>query len=469
MNPEVATRIAYEEYGDRACIFLMAGAQTFMHLPHKELQWLVDSADTDINALSQIINSLQLHRTLMDPKLAYQPAHIGVISGSMTREIGNLVPDLLDEIQNSIDALWGVKEGESRTVCVFDTMSRAVGQATNRVFVGLPLCRDSTLLDNANAVSMDVPISSTLLHFLWPPLRPIFAPILTIPNRIHTNRVYKVVQPEIRRRLQTYDESRTKSHSKGRGNVPHDFLQWSIDDAKASSDPYFGKVDTLAGRVLLNNFTSIHTSSFAITHAILDLASSKQAYINELRQEITSVLAEHGGQWNKRALAAMPKLDSVMRESQRLNSFVVTATNRMVVNSKGVTTPSGTQLPKSTLVCGPAYAVLHDPAFNPEPETFKPFRFAENRATMAKEGKAYAQQARQAFATTSVQFAGFGHGRHACVGRFFAASTLKLLLAHVLLHYDFEPLDERPKNTWYGSNRVPPMKATIRVTRNSRK
>lgn len=178
----------------------------------------------------------------------------------------------------------GVKEGESRTVCVFDTMSRAVGQATNRVFVGLPLCRDSTLLANAKAVSMDVPISSILLHFFWPPLRPIFAPILTIPNRIHTNLVYKVLRPEIRRKLQAYDESRTKSHSKGGGNVPYDFLQWSIDDAKASSDPYFGKVDTLAGRVLLNNFTSIHTSSFAITHAILDLASSKQAYIDELRR-----------------------------------------------------------------------------------------------------------------------------------------------------------------------------------------
>lgn len=110
MNPEAATRIAYEEYGDRACIFPMAGAQTFLHLPHKELQWLVDSADTDINALAQIINSLQLHRTLMDPKLAYQPAHIGVISGSLTREIENLVPDLLDEIQNSIDALWGWRQ-----------------------------------------------------------------------------------------------------------------------------------------------------------------------------------------------------------------------------------------------------------------------------------------------------------------------------------------------------------------------
>jgi len=72
---------------------------------------------------------------------------------------------------------------------------------------------------------------------------------------------------------------------------------------------------------------------------IFDLVSSKHEFIDELSDEITSLLAEHGEQWNKRALA-VSKLDSVMHESQRLHSFVVTTTNRQVANPKGVTTPS---------------------------------------------------------------------------------------------------------------------------------
>ena len=469
MDMKAATEIAYNQYSDRACIFPIAGAQNFVHLPYKELQWLVDRPETDIDVRAQIIDSLQLNRTLTDPKLAHYPAHISLISGRLTREISNLVPDLLDEIQYGVDNLWGSDGENYKTICVYDLMSRIVGRVTNRVFVGLPLCRDPVLLDAAMAFSLDIPIASTLLHFVWPPLRPLLAPFITLPNRIHTNRFFRIVRPEIRRRLKDYDARRTDPSIKAAEKEPHDFLQWSIDQAKSLDDPYYGKVDTLAGRVLLNNFTSIHTSSFAITHVILDLASAKQEYIDELRDEITSVLAEYGGQWNKRALAAMPKLDSVMRESARLNSFVVTATNRKVVNPKGITTPSGTHLPEGTLVCGPSFPVIHDPVLYPESYTFKPFRFAENRAALAEEGESHVQRARQALTTTSPEFAAFGHGRHACAGRFFAASTLKLMLAYIVLNYDFEIQEKRAENVWFGSNRIPPMKAFIRVKRRTEK
>ena len=465
MDPKAATETAYNQYSDRACILPIAGALTFVHLPHNELQWLIDRPDTDLDVRAQIVESLQLNRTLMDPDLAHKPAHISVISGRLTREIGNLVPDLMDEIQYSIDSLWGTDGGKHNTICVFDSMSRTIGQATNRVFVGLPLCRNSALLASAMAFSLDVPTASTLLHMVWQPLRPLLTPLITLPNRIHTNRFFGLVRPEIRRRLKDYDTRRTDSSIKDVEKVPHDFLQWSLDQAMSSDDPYYGKVDTLAGRILLNNFTSIHTSSFAITHAILDLVSSKQEYIDELRDEITSVMVEHGGQWNKGALAAMPKLDSVMRESARLNSFVVTATNRKVVNPKGITTPSGTELPPGTMVCGPSFPVFHDPVIYPEPYTFKPFRFAENRAALEEKGESLVQRARQGLITTSPDFVAFGHGRHACVGRFFAANLLKLILAYTILNYDFEMQDKRPDNVWFGTNRMPPMKATVSVKR----
>lgn len=58
------------------------------------------------------------------------------------------------------------------------------------------------------------------------------------------------------------------------------------------------------------------------------------------------MLAEDRCQWDKRALAQMRKLDSVFRESQRLNS-VLTIGPLGIVNAKsGVTTLSGVFIPK---------------------------------------------------------------------------------------------------------------------------
>ncbi|KAK1499410.1 ent-kaurene oxidase [Colletotrichum cuscutae] len=53
----------------------------------------------------------------------------------------------------------------------------------------------------------------------------------------------------------------------------------------------------------------------------------------------------------------------------------------------------------------------------------------------------------------------FGFGRHACPGRFFAATEIKMLIARLLLEYDIrmpEGVMERYKNIVRGdrSNRI---------------
>ncbi|KAI1074134.1 cytochrome P450 [Whalleya microplaca] len=463
---KTATEIAYSQYKDRPCILPIGGAANFVLLPAKEVQWLVDQPDCDINIHEQTVEAMQLDYTVTDPQLAHNPIHAKLISTILTRETGNLVPLLLDETHVSIDDLWGTDTADFREICVYDVMRSIIGQVTNRVFVGLPLCRNRTLLELGLAFAQDIPKSAIILRFTWRPLRPLVALLATLPNRLHTRRFYNILRPEVVRRLKEYDARRADPETKAAEKEPNDFLQWIINQAKAMDDPYFSKPDTVAGRVLLLNFASIHTSSFAITHAILDLASSKPEYFDELRAEITSVLAEHGGEWNKRALAAMTKLDSVMRESQRLNSFATVATSRQVVNPKGVTTPSGLHVPYGNAICAPSYPVFHDPALYPEPDVFKPFRFAEKGASAAADDSdSYVQKARRAFATTSPEYTAFGHGRHACPGRFFASTELKLMLAYIIMNYDFELQEKRPQNIWFGATRVPPLQATIRIRR----
>ncbi|KAI0108564.1 cytochrome P450 [Nemania sp. FL0031] len=458
VNMKVATQTAYNQYRESACILPMMGGQNLVHLPFKEFQWLVDQPDAELDNIAQLMDAFMFDYTIMDPKLTHLPIHISVLTGRLTREVGNLVPDIMDEVKHSVDSYWPMDTENYTTVCAYDLMLRVTGQAINRIFIGLPLCRNPGVLDAATAFSLDVPIAATILHFFPKFLRPIVAPIATLPNRIHTNRFYRIVRPLVRQRLKEYEKYSNDPDRKSK--EPKDLLQWCMKQSKEVSDPYHGKVDTLVGRMMLNNFNSIHASSFAATQAIFDLAAGKPEYIDELRDEITSALSDQGDEWNKRALAAMPKLDSMMRESARLNSMIVTATNRMVVNPQGVTTPSGVHLPYGTMVGGPSYAVMHDPALYPEPEEFKPFRFADNL-----EGQSHLQRARQSLATTSLEFPAFGHGRHACAGRFFASTMLRLVMAYVLLNYDVEKQDTRAEEIWFGANRTPSLKATIRIKR----
>ncbi|KAK4130390.1 cytochrome P450 [Trichocladium antarcticum] len=196
-------------------------------------------------------------------------------------------------------------------------------------------------------------------------------------------------------------------------------------------------------------------------HKVMSLSTaSKQEYVDELRAEIEGVLAEHGGEWNKRALAKMHKLDSVMRESARLNSFVTVGMGRAVVARSGVVTPSGVKIPCGATVVVPSYVVLQDGDVYPNAHEFKPFRFAEQRSDERIE---YVERAAKAFASTSTDYLAFGHGRNACPGRFFAANELKLILAHLVLNYDIAIQGSRPPNVWFGLNRAPPFQATVRI------
>ena len=50
-------------------------------------------------------------------------------------------------------------------------------------------------------------------------------------------------------------------------------------------------------------------------------------------------------------------------------------------------------------------------------------------------------------------------------GRWLVSQILKLLMAYITLHYDIQPLEERPLNTVFGDTNIPNVSATIRVRR----
>lgn len=472
---KAACVLARTQYRDEPCIVPVLGLRPTILLPAKNTKFVIDKPENVLSLHESAMDSLQSDYT-MGERLIREPVHHPLIVTTLTNQTGNLIPDLAEETENSLDELWGTDTGEWRDVCVYTSLQKSIGRVTNRIFVGKPVCRDPELLKQGIALAMDIPLSSQLLRMFPEFIRPLAAAVLMIPNRIHQRVFFKVLRPTIEQRLREYDERhRDPEKNKALGPEPNDFLQWLVNQAKEMGDPYHMKPSTLALRVQVLNFASIHTSSFAITGAILDLVASKKEIIDELRDEIRTVLAAHGGKWNKRALAQMEKLDSCFRESQRVNSFVTLGLGRRVVAKDGVTTPEGLHIPRGNQVCVPGYAMHHDPEVYEAPDEFRPFRFSDMRKVAEGNGAAaedkeaaqasYLSRARKQWATTTNDFLGFGHGRGACPGRFFAAAELKLMLAHLVLNYDFEIMEKRPRNMWFALNRVPPMEQTIRVKR----
>ncbi|KAH6954641.1 cytochrome P450 [Fusarium avenaceum] len=337
-------------------------------------------------------------------------------------------------------------------------MQQMLSGVTNRVFVGFPLCRNDEMLKLGVAFAQDIPLSSTIIKAFPSFIKPFVAPLITLPNRIHTRNFEKILAPEIESRLKQHDVQ--ERGGDGKKSERNDFLQWSVEQAKEIGNPKNWQTSAIAQRILLLNFAAIHTTTFAATHALLDIASSAPELVTELRDEIESVLQQHDYHWNKRAVTQLEKLDSAIRESQRKNSIVVIGVLREVVAKDGVTFPSGTHVPKGLRIGVPGYSVHQDSEVYTDPSAYVPLRFYEARQNESDE---YVKSARNALPTATKDFLAWGLGRNACPGRFFASNEVKMMIAYALLHYDIGHLAERPRNTWIAQNRIPPMKATLKI------
>ncbi|KAG5758070.1 hypothetical protein H9Q72_013797 [Fusarium xylarioides] len=459
LNVKAALNSAYVQYRNQAAILPLIDGGNIIYLPRSDTKFASEQPTNMLSMHESAQQDLQTDYTTMDPSLTHDPIHLELVTTTLTKEVGNLIPDLAEEIQHCVSKQWGNSTDWSE-ICIMESAQKMLSGITNRAFLGIPLCRNEEMLKLGIAFAQDIPLSSMMMKLFPSFVKPLVAPLVTRSNRIHTHEFEKILEPEIKARLEEYDSQ--NEHLKSGRN---DYLQWLIEQAKEIGNPKNWQVSALAQRVLLLNFASIHTTTFAVTHALLDIASSSPDLILELRDEVEGVLKQHDDKWNKRAVAQLEKLDSAIRESQRKNSIVSIGVSRTVVAEKGVTFPSGTHVPKGLRIAVPGYSVLQDSEIYPEPKSYKPLRFYDARRNEADE---YVKSARNALPTATQDFLAWGLGRNACPGRFFVSNEIKMLLAYVLLNYDIEHLTERPRNTWIAQNRIPPMKATLRVRRRTR-
>ncbi|RBQ79099.1 hypothetical protein FVER14953_03709 [Fusarium verticillioides] len=253
---------------------------------------------------------------------------------------------------------------------------------------------------------------------------------------------------------------------------PQDQVQMMINYALRHRQHEVNDMESLARRVVAQNFGSIHNTQIQIVNLILNVLGSDAEFntIATLRDEMDRILGtDDSVNWTKSGIQAMTRADSVARESIRLCSFGGRAVFRKVMVDD-FKTEDGHHVPKGSIISFMGHPAQTDNEFYEDGLKYDPFRFSRIRETAASRDE---KAPPVTFVTTSPEFLTFGHGKHACPGRFLIDFEMKMILAYALRNYDIKLADEyegkRPPNYWIAEANNPPSGVQIMVKRRERK
>ncbi|KAF7777679.1 hypothetical protein Agabi119p4_3751 [Agaricus bisporus var. burnettii] len=399
-------------------------------------------APDEVLSFQEAMNDEMQIKYTMGKALAEDQYHIGTVRSSITRNLAVRFDEIKDEIQESW-MKYIPPTNDWVSVPAYETIMHIVAHTTNRYFTGLPLCRDQEYISLQEKYTIQAVLAAKVIKFFPDILKPLVGNYMTVLPR-SVKKATGYLEPIIKERLAMIEQGVDWE------GMPNDLITWLLEMAPE----HRRTVKDLTLRILSINFAAIHTSTMTFTQALYDLACHPEC-VDELRQEAESLIAEHG--WTKAAMQRMRKVDSFIKESQRMNSTGSLQMHRKVLKdwvlSDGTVIPAGTIV---TIASGPMN--MEETSF-PDSDTFKAFRHSEKR-----DGEGELDSIKYQMVALSLDMIVFGHGRHACPGRFFAVNEIKAIFTYCLLNYDVQFEDgsmERPKNRMFETNIMPNMKAKV--------
>ncbi|KIJ05361.1 hypothetical protein PAXINDRAFT_93577, partial [Paxillus involutus ATCC 200175] len=264
----------------------------------------VRKASDDELSSAEAVNDILKVEYMLGRDIYHNPYHDAIIRSQLTRNLGILYPGIRDEIVTAFEEILDLQGNEWKSVPAFQTVQKLVCRTGNRIFVGLPLCRNSDWIDLTIRFTLDVAKGGLIIGLFPKVLAPLVARFMTNVPR-STRRGMKHLGPIIEER-----QKHLKEYGRDWADKPNDFLSWLMDHPDGSQS----SVKDLTLRVLTVNFAALHN----FTQALYHLAANPQ-YMHPLREEVESIVDTDG--WSKEALAKMRKLDSFLKESQRMEGI----------------------------------------------------------------------------------------------------------------------------------------------------
>jgi len=351
----------------------------------------------------------------------------------LTQALATIVHVLAKETKTCLSE--ALPPADDWTEVKFDNKAlRIIARLSARTFLPQPLCYNEDWLRISVDYTLDFFTGAYVLRLLPPVFRPLVHWFLPTTKKLRKDVAIatKILEPEIiaRKKQREADIKAGKTPTKY-----VDAFAWM----EASAEKSGGFINLVYGQ-LNYSLGAVHTTSVTFINALYNIVNSPGA-VELLREELIEVLGSAKA-WDKTTLNQLKMLDSHMKESNRMNPASFMTINR--VADEEIHLSDGTVIPKGAALTIPN-TILYDEKFYENPNVFNGRRFYDMRQRAGEETK-------HQFVTTGDDYLPFGHGKHACPGRFFASNEIKILLAHMLLQYDFKfPADQgRPPIITYG-------------------
>nr|VWP00087.1 Uncharacterized protein [Ganoderma boninense] len=324
---------------------------------------------------------------------------IDIVREKLLKKLYSVLPDAVDEVFVAIKDYIPAGDIDWTSIEIAPVVGKILARAGNRIFVGLPLCRDEAYLALAIGFSRRLIKQVSVLRRVPDFLKRRFIAPFVIKAQDDTSRAVCHIPPLIEERMRALEEDRE--------DKPNDSDGTAMDPGKCDSKRRDG-VSYHSTIVYLQLWVNRHL----IQHLMMPPRARTDYCLYGVRPRHTSRDDEPEG-------------------------------------VKDITLHDGTRIPAGTLLGANAHALHRDAAPLADAHTFDAFCYARMRGCAG-------QSLKHQFASTSPGYIAFGHGPRAWFidddhdddddddaanspGRFFASNILKAALACILLNYDLKP------------------------------
>ncbi|KAM0563067.1 hypothetical protein ACHAPJ_001912 [Fusarium lateritium] len=434
-------------------------------LPQSQMKWVLNQPEELLDMQKAFSEIDQVRWALGHVKYVEDAWQGLIVKYEMNRVLEIIVNSMKEELHYAFDEEFGTDTENWKRLDLQSSIKMIVAQASSRFTVGLPLCRNKDYCRNALETN-DLFIANAGLTGGTPRVLQFFTgSIFSFLTEAKVAKAKKWIVPLFRQRLDNL-----KNHPEE--PEPQDQIQMMIHYGLRERQHEMDDEDVLARRLIAQNFASIHNTHIQVTNLILNVLGSDAEFntISVLREEMDRIVGTDDTiPWTKSAINQMSRADSVSRESIRLCSFGGRAVMRKVLTDN-FKTEDGYHIPKGSIISFMGRPAQTDEAVYEDALKYDPFRFSRARELAeSRNEKAPAVS----FVSTSPEFLPFGHGKHACPGRFLIDFEMKMILAYMLRNYDVKFPDEyegkRPPNYWLAEANIPPTGVNILVKRRERK
>ncbi|KAE8445045.1 hypothetical protein EG329_013759 [Mollisiaceae sp. DMI_Dod_QoI] len=355
---------------------------------------------------------------------------IAFIKSKLTKNLGKYVPSAMEELDYVLQqqfqsyATW-------TPIKVNPKLIQIIASVSSRMIVGPELCRNKLWLSTIISYSTDVFMGATILKSFPHLLRPIVQFFLPQIWRLHQHNrtTAKIVKQALSRKK--YDgEVEDAIHA----------MTAMLPESQRKNYQFIGL--GLLGIAA----AALHTTSREVTQMIYNLATHPE-YITILRQELMEVLGQKAENLSLENINKLRKMDSFMKETIRMQGPLLVFHRKVL---KPIVLSDGTYLPLNSWISVPHSSIAGDANNFSSPTTFDGLRFFKQRQASPTEAN------KHQFVSIDAKNMYFGAGKHACPGRFFAAMLIKMILAELLMRFDFELEDgeDRPEDWVFGGLKI---------------